>query len=221
MKAIFKGETVVRTKLTLDTGLEKLDGSDVRYFVREPKLIHNCTNEDWGIVLEKDLSFNKIMLINSCIDEVVLDGITLEFPDIVYLNPEEDKVIFEVGGSYTIKDKDEEEKIETYHKLMEAYNKQVRTREENEDNCCGCGFCSKEGDFSGEEYDEIKGFNEENIEKKAMDDLNEILTAFFGDVPGFKCQLKIDIERDTLYEVSLLVYRFFRKEMKKKDGNRV
>jgi hypothetical protein len=190
MKAIFKGETVVRTKLTLDTGLEKLDGSDVRYFVREPKLIHECTNEDWGIVLEKDLSFNKIMLINSYIDEVVLDGIILEFPDIVYLNLEEDKVIFEVGGSYTIKDKDEEEKIETYHKLMEAYNKQVRTREENEDDCCGCGFCSKEGDFSGEEYDEIKGFNEEDIEKKAMDDLddlNEILTAFFGDVPGFKC----------------------------------
>ena len=31
---------------------------------------------------------------------------------------------------------------------------------------------------------------EEDIEKKAMDDLddlNEILTAFFGDVPGFKC----------------------------------
>lgn len=127
MKAIFKGETVVRTKLTLDTGLEKLDGSDVRYFVREPKLIHKCTNEDWGIVLEKDLSFNKIMLIDSCIDEVVLDGITLEFPDIVYLNLEEDKVIFKVGGSYTIKDKDEEEKIETYHKLMEAYNRQVRT----------------------------------------------------------------------------------------------
>lgn len=53
MKAIFKGETVVRTKLTLDTGLEKLDGSDVRYFVREPKLIHECTNEDWGDCVRK------------------------------------------------------------------------------------------------------------------------------------------------------------------------
>lgn len=27
MKAIFKGEKVVRTKLTLDTGLERLEGS--------------------------------------------------------------------------------------------------------------------------------------------------------------------------------------------------
>lgn len=32
MKAIFKGEKVVRTKLTLDTGLERLEGSDVSYF---------------------------------------------------------------------------------------------------------------------------------------------------------------------------------------------
>ena len=54
-----------------------------------------------------------------------------------------------------------------------------------------------------------------------LEDLNEILAEFFGDIPGFKCQLKIDIERDTSYEVSLLVYRFFRKEMKKENGNRV
>ena len=41
MKAIFKGEKVVRTKLTLDTGLERLEGSDVSYFVSRPKLTHD------------------------------------------------------------------------------------------------------------------------------------------------------------------------------------
>lgn len=188
MKAIFKGETVVKSTLTLDTGLEKLIGSDVSYFAREPKLVHKCTNEEWGVVLKTDLSFNKIMLINSAIDEVVLDGITLELPDIVYLNLEEDKVIFKVGGSYTIKDKDEEEKIEAYHKLMDAYKEQIEARENVEmESCCGCGFCSKEGDFSGEEYDEVKGLNKDEEPKTTLDDLDELLTEFFGNVPGFKC----------------------------------
>lgn len=35
--------------------------------------------------------------------------------------------------------------------------------------------------------DESESDDEEDIKKKAMDDVDEILTAFFGDVPGFKC----------------------------------
>jgi hypothetical protein len=189
MKAIFKGETVVKSTLTLNTGLEKLDGSDVSYFTKEPELVHTAVEKEDEIILEKDLSFNRILTVGLLADEITMDGMTFTVSS-VEVDFDKDCVVFYVPGVCTVEDADKEEKINTYHKLMDAYSKQVEAREEKEDDCCGCGFCSKEGDFSGEEYDETKGFNEEGTEKKVMDDLddlNEILTAFFGDVPGFKC----------------------------------
>lgn len=189
MKAIFKGETVVRTKLTLDTGLEKLDGSDVSYFVRRPKLTHEATEEKGGIILEKDLSFNKILLLKDA-DEVTVDGLTFALSGIIDYNLDEECVVFYTDACCSIEDADKQDKIEAYHKLLDAYEKQVGTKETQEEEC-DCAFCN--GDYVCafcRDDDESESDDEEDIKKKAMDDLddlNEILTAFFGDVPGFKC----------------------------------
>lgn len=192
MKAIFKGETVVRSKLTLDTGLEKLDCSDVSYFAREPKLTHEATKEDGGVILEKDLSFNKIVLLSCAADEVTIDGLTFNLSASVDVNLDEDYVIFYTDACCSVEDADKKEKIEAYHKLMAAYEKQLEAKEGNEDvkedeNDCSCrdgdGICAFCRDDDSDSDEEEK----EDIEKKAMDDLDEILAAFFGDVPGFKC----------------------------------
>ena len=93
MKAIFKGEKVVRTKLTLDTGLERLEGSDVSYFVRRPKLTHEVSEEKGGIILEKDLSFNKILLLKDA-NEVTVDEFTFVLSGIIDYNLDEECVVF-------------------------------------------------------------------------------------------------------------------------------
>lgn len=122
MKAIFKGDAV-RNTYTLDTGLEKLEGSDVSYFAREPKLVHHAEKVEDDVILEKDISFNKIMVICAARD-VTVDGITFRYPVIVNLNLDEDTVVLEVDGTTVINDEDAEEKIETYNRLMEDYRKQ-------------------------------------------------------------------------------------------------
>lgn len=180
MKAIFKGEKVVRTRLTLDTGLERLEGSDVSYFVRRPKLTHEVTEEKGGIILEKDLSFNKILLLKDA-NEVTVDELTFVLSGIIDYNLDEECVVFYTDVCCSIEDTDKQDKIEAYHKLLDAYEKQVGTKESQEGEC-DCAFCRDD--------DKSESDDEENIEKKTMDDLddlNEILTAFFGDVPGFKC----------------------------------
>lgn len=196
MKAIFKGETVVRTKLTLDTGLERLGGSDVSYFVRRPKLTHEATEEKGGTILEKDLSFNKILLLKDA-NEVTVDELTFVLSGTIDYNLDEECVVFYTDACCSIEDADKQEKIEAYHKLLDAYEKQVGTKESQEEEC-DCAYCN--GDYVCafcREDDESESDDEEDIKKKAMNDLDEILTGFFGDVPGFKCQFKIGIERDT------------------------
>lgn len=186
MKAIFKGEKVIRTKLTLDTGLEKLGCSDVSYFVRRPKLTHEATEEKGGIILEKDLSFNKILLLKDA-DEVTADGLTFALSGVIDYNLDEEYVVFYTDACCSIEDADKQDKIEAYHKLLDAYEKQIGTKESHDEEsdcayCNGdyvCAFCR---DDDGSELDD-----EEDVEKKCMDDLDEILTAFFGDIPGFKC----------------------------------
>lgn len=196
MKAIFKGETVVRTKLTLDTGLEKLGCSDVSYFVRKPKLTHTASKEECGVITEKDLSFNKILLLKDA-DEVTINGLTFTLTGVVDYNLDEEYVVFYTDACCSVEDSDKKEKIEAYHKLMEAYERQVDTKEDSgeEDEsycefcdgdsiCAGCIGNEEEPDLDEREFDSDK---KEEIKKKAMDDLDELLTAFFGDVPGFEC----------------------------------
>lgn len=186
MKAIFKGETVVKSTLTLNTGLEKLDGSDVSYFTKEPELVHTAVEKEDEIILEKDLSFNRILTVGLLADEITMDGMTFTVSS-VEVDFDKDCVVFYVPGVCTVEDADKEEKVNTYHKLMDAYSKQVEAREEKEDDGCNCGCCSKESDFSGEDYDEAKGLNREEEPKATLDDLDELLTEFFGNIPGFKC----------------------------------
>lgn len=186
MKAIFKGEIVVRTKLTLDTGLERLGGSDVSYFVRRPKLTHEATEEKGGTILEKDLSFNKILLLKDA-NEVTVDELTFVLSGTIDYNLDEECVVFYTDVCCSIEDADKQEKIEAYHKLLDAYEKQVGTKEDQEEEC-DCAYCN--GDYVCafcRDDDEPESDDEENIKKKAMNDLDEILTGFFGDVPGFKC----------------------------------
>lgn len=122
MKAIFKGNAV-RNTYTLDTGLEKLEGSDVSYFAREPKLVHHAEEVEDDVILEKDMSFNKIMLLNFA-KEVIVEGMTFNYPTIESVNVDEDTAVLEVSGVTVLNDEDAEEKIETYNKLMEDYRKQ-------------------------------------------------------------------------------------------------
>ena len=186
MKAIFKGETVVKSTLTLDTGLEKLDCSDVSYFAREPKLTHTASKEECGIIAEKDLSFNKILLLKDA-NEVTIDGLTFTLSGVVDYNLDEEYVVFYTDACCSIEDADKKEKIESYHKLMEAYEKQAEMKGNHEEESV-CAFCDGDGICAFCEDDEESDSDEkEEIRKKAMDDLDEILTAFFGDVPGFKC----------------------------------
>lgn len=121
MKAVFKGDAV-RNTYTLDTGLEKVEGSDVSYFAREPKLVHHAEEVKDDVILEKDMSSNKIILLDHA-EEVTIEGMIFNYPTIESVNVDEDTAVLGVG-TVVVNDEDAEEKIETYNKLMEDYRKQ-------------------------------------------------------------------------------------------------
>ena len=171
MKAIFKGDAV-RNTYTLDTGLEKVEGSDVSYFAREPKLVHHAEEVKDDVILEKDMSFNKIMLLDRA-EEVTIEGMTFTYPTIESVNLDEDTVVLEFDGTVVVNDKDAEEKIETYNKLMEDYRKQHGWDASFDG--CPCGSSSCEEDKCSEDK------TKENKERKELED---DLDMFFKDLFG-------------------------------------
>lgn len=170
MKMIFKGDAV-RNTYTLDTGLEKIGGSDVRYFAREPKLVHHVEEVKNDVILEKDMSLNRILL-TGLAEGAVIDGIN--FGDLVIetANLDENTIVLRVGEVTVINDGDVEEQIETYNKLMEDYRKQ----QECDASCDGC-FC-REPKSSCEKTECDESETKEDKERKDIEE--RIFEELFG-----------------------------------------